>query len=121
MRKNYYTIREISAMTEIPQHTLRYWEEKFRLFKPLRLSSGHRRYTPKDIEIINKVKDLVFIKGYSLSGARKILNSRKNTQEIPYNNLTEQSNNKNNLALKIISEIRKELDEILLEIEKLEK
>lgn len=71
--KNYFTIREISRKAKLPQHTIRYWESKFKLLRPLRLKSGHRRYTKRDIEILNDLKELVFVKGYSLRGAKKLL------------------------------------------------
>ena len=44
---------------------------------PLRLSSGHRRYTRADVDALRQIKDLVFIKGYSLDGARKALAAKK--------------------------------------------
>ena len=75
--KNYFTMREVSGRTQVPEYTLRYWELKFRLLQPLRLSSGHRRYTQADIDTILEVKDLVFVKGYSLTGARKALAAKK--------------------------------------------
>lgn len=120
MQKNYYTIKEVSAITEISPHTLRYWEEKFRLLKPLRLSSNHRRYTKKDLETINKIKELVFVKGFSLAGARKILNSKKNLEEKKdtKNFITEKEKSE---ILNIFSEIKKELSEIVSDIEKIEK
>lgn len=76
--KNYFTINEISKKTQVPEYTIRYWESRFKLLRPLRLASGHRRYTAKDTETINAIKDLVLMKGYTLSGAKKIIYSRKN-------------------------------------------
>ena len=104
--KSYYTISEISRKTQIPPHTLRYWESKFKLLRPLRLKSGQRRYTRRDIEILNDLKDLVFIKGYSLKGAKKILFKKPATQA----KLTEiQSEG----SLKLLDEIKKDLQKII--------
>ena len=75
--KKYLTIREVARRAQVPQYTIRYWEHKFRLLRPLRLSSGHRRYTPADIDTLLEIKDLVFVKGYSLDGARKALSAKK--------------------------------------------
>lgn len=75
--KTYFTMREVSRRAQLPEYTIRYWETKFRLLRPLRLSSGHRRYTRADIETLLEVKDLVFVKGYSLDGARKALAAKK--------------------------------------------
>ncbi|MCM2268312.1 MAG: MerR family transcriptional regulator [Elusimicrobiales bacterium] len=75
--KTYFTIREVARKAQVPEYTIRYWELKFRLLRPLRLASGHRRYTQADIETLLEIKDLVFVKGYSLDGARKALAARR--------------------------------------------
>lgn len=75
--KTYFTMREASRRAQLPEYTIRYWEQKFRLLRPLRLASGHRRYTRADIEALLQIKDLVFVKGYSLDGARKALAAQK--------------------------------------------
>jgi DNA-binding transcriptional MerR regulator len=71
--KKFLTMREVARKTQLPEYTLRYWESKFKLLRPLRLASGHRRYTHADVETLLEIKDLVFVKGYSLAGARKAL------------------------------------------------
>ncbi|MCK5106601.1 MAG: MerR family transcriptional regulator, partial [Elusimicrobiales bacterium] len=87
---------------QIPPHTLRYWEAKFKLLRPLRLKSGHRRYTLRDIEILKDLKDLIFIKGYSLKGAKKLLFKKPAAKA----KLTEIQNED---SLKLLKEIKKEL------------
>ncbi len=81
--KSYYTMREVARAAQLPEYTIRYWETKFRLLRPLRLSSGHRRYTRADIDTLLEVKDLVFVKGYSLDGARKALTAKRRKKKIP--------------------------------------
>lgn len=80
--KKYFSIQEISRKAQVPEYTLRYWEQKFRLLRPLRLSSGHRRYTQADVETLLEIKDLVFVKGYSLDGARKALAAKKRLKKV---------------------------------------
>jgi DNA-binding transcriptional MerR regulator len=80
--KKYFSIQEISKKAQVPEYTLRYWEQKFRLLRPLRLSSGHRRYTQADVETLLEIKDLVFVKGYSLDGARKALAAKKRQKKV---------------------------------------
>lgn len=75
--KTYLTMREVCRLAQLPEYTIRYWETKFRLLRPLRLSSGHRRYTRADVDTLLEIKDLVFMKGYSLDGARKALAAKK--------------------------------------------
>ena len=81
MEKKYYTIREAAKRAQVPEYTIRYWELKFRLLRPLRLSSGHRRYTQADIDAIFEIKDLVFVKGYSLEGARKAMAAKRSQKK----------------------------------------
>jgi len=76
LSKNYFTIREAAKITGICPHTIRYWEKKTNLIKPIRLQSGHRRYTRKDIENIIMIKDLLYLKGLSFKGINKIIRSK---------------------------------------------
>ncbi|MDA8130990.1 MAG: MerR family transcriptional regulator [Elusimicrobia bacterium] len=81
--KTYLTMREVSRAAQLPEYTIRYWEAKFRLLRPLRLSSGHRRYTRADVDTLLQIKDLVFVKGYSLDGARKALSLARRQKKAP--------------------------------------
>jgi len=74
--KTYLTISELALSARMPPHTLRYWEARG-LLRPLRLASGHRRYTKADLETVTELKDLLFLKGYTLAGAKKFLRARR--------------------------------------------
>ncbi|NLO91860.1 MAG: MerR family transcriptional regulator [Elusimicrobia bacterium] len=74
--KKYYSICEISRAAGLPEYTIRYWEAEFGLLKPIRLESGHRRYTDRDVRCILKIKDLVYKNGMTLQGAKKLLTAR---------------------------------------------
>jgi len=71
--KDYFLISEISQIAQVPSHTLRYWESSLKLLRPTRLTSGHRRYTRKDLELVLKIKDLRYNKRYTLAGTKKCL------------------------------------------------
>ncbi|MBU2573693.1 MAG: MerR family transcriptional regulator [Elusimicrobia bacterium] len=105
--KTYFTISEISKKTRVPEHTIRYWEAKFKLLRPLRLSSGHRRYTAGDFEIISEVKDLVLMKGYTLAGAKKIIYSTKKNK--PQQTPAQPSDD----TLQLLEDIKKELQQVI--------
>ncbi len=72
MEKKYFNISEVCEKASISQHTLRYWEKKTGLIRPIRLAAGHRRYTLNDLENIKKIKDLIYLKGYSLKGISRV-------------------------------------------------
>lgn len=110
--KNYFTMRETSRKAQVPEYTIRYWEIKFRLLRPLRLSSGHRRYTQADIDTLLEIKDLVFIKGYSLEGARKALSARKRQKKAAPAAPVAVAVSKTDL----LEEIRKDLRQLIKEL-----
>jgi DNA-binding transcriptional MerR regulator len=71
--KEYFTIMEVSQITLVPKHTLRYWEDEFKLLRPIRKSSGHRSYLKEEVELIFRIKDLLYNKHYTIEGAKKYL------------------------------------------------
>jgi DNA-binding transcriptional MerR regulator len=75
--KEYFSIGEVSRITLSPKHTLRYWESEFRLLCPARKSSGRRKYRKEDVELIFKIKDLLYNQKYSIEGAKKYLICKK--------------------------------------------
>ncbi len=110
--KKYLTIREVSKRTQVPEHTVRYWELKFRLLRPLRLSSGHRRYTQADIDTIFKIKDLVFVQAYSLEGARKALAAeRRRKKSAPAAAVTASAKHE------LLESIKKDLKQLMKELQ----
>ncbi|MDD5208921.1 MAG: MerR family transcriptional regulator [Elusimicrobiales bacterium] len=109
--KTYFTMAEVSRKAQVPEYTVRYWEQKFRLLRPLRLASGHRRYTRADIDTLLEIKDLVFIKGYSLDGARKALAAKKR-QKRSVKAVAATATAKHDL----LEEVRKELQQLIKEL-----
>lgn len=72
-KKIYFSIGEVSAMTDVPQHVLRYWEEVFPSLNPPKRRSGSRAYREQDIEKVRLIKRLLYSEGYTIRGARKRL------------------------------------------------
>lgn len=71
--KSFYRIREVSAMLNVPAHTLRYWENEFSQLSPRRTEFGQRRYTLDDVKLLQFVKSLLHDKRMSVEGAKKVL------------------------------------------------
>ena len=74
--KLYFKIGEVSEISGLPSHVLRFWESEFKKIKPRRTAAGQRSYTRKDIETILEIKHLLHDKKFTLEGARKYLNAR---------------------------------------------
>ncbi|HZW38162.1 MAG TPA: MerR family transcriptional regulator [Ignavibacteriaceae bacterium] len=73
IKKLYYSISEVSKITEVEQYVLRYWETEFDNLKPQKNRAGNRIYTNKDIQLILYIKNLLREKKYTIEGAKKIL------------------------------------------------
>jgi DNA-binding transcriptional MerR regulator len=77
IKKDWLTIGEVSELTSVPIHTLRYWESEFDgYFSPLRTSGRQRRYDEEAVGRVLEIKSLLKEEKYSIAGARQVL-SRK--------------------------------------------
>jgi DNA-binding transcriptional MerR regulator len=74
--KLYFKIGEVSDISGLPSHVLRFWESEFKKIKPRRTSTGQRSYTPKDVAMILEIKHLLHEKKFTIEGARKYLSAK---------------------------------------------
>ncbi|MBW2039091.1 MAG: MerR family transcriptional regulator [Deltaproteobacteria bacterium] len=68
--KLYYRIGEVSRITGVKPHVLRYWEQEFKL-RPQRLGGAQRYYKQEDLEMILTIKKLLYEDRFTIAGARK--------------------------------------------------
>lgn len=73
IKKLYYSIGEVSEMTDLEQHVLRYWESEFEQLKPRKNRAGRRVYTEEDIEMVQQVQHLLKEDKYTIEGAKQVL------------------------------------------------
>ncbi len=107
--KIYYSISEVADLTDVKPHVLRYWESKFKMLKPKKNRAGNRMYRPKEIDLILRIKELLYDRRYTIAGARRsLLDERKSGDyQIEMNfdrRLAERT---------IMMTVKKELEEIL--------
>lgn len=67
------TIGEVSDSLEVPQHVLRFWETKFTAIKPLKRGGRRRYYRPEDVSLLQGVRNLLYVDGYTIRGVQKLL------------------------------------------------
>jgi len=67
----YYRIGEVSRITGLRPHVLRYWESEFKVIKPYKAGSLQRLYRKKDLDLILKIKGLLYEEGFTIAGAKK--------------------------------------------------
>ncbi|MBM3586036.1 MAG: MerR family transcriptional regulator [Alphaproteobacteria bacterium] len=77
------TISEVADELGVPQHVLRFWETKFSQVRPLKRGGGRRYYRPEDIELLRRVKSLLYIEGYTIKGAQKLLRQATRSRTLP--------------------------------------
>ncbi len=69
IKKLYYSIREVSELTGVESHVLRFWEKEFSQLNPKRGRSGNRTYTERNIKVVLAIKDLLYVQKYTIQGA----------------------------------------------------
>jgi DNA-binding transcriptional MerR regulator len=72
-KRLYYKIGEACKALGIQPYVLRYWETEFSALSPSKSRSGQRVYSEKELEIIRRIKELLYEEGYTIAGAKKKL------------------------------------------------
>jgi DNA-binding transcriptional MerR regulator len=73
-----YRIGEVSRIADLKTFVLRYWESEFPMLEPVKSSSGHRLYRQEDVDLILKIKRLLYDEGFTIAGARRHLRDLEN-------------------------------------------
>ncbi len=67
------TISEVSQGLDVPQHVLRFWESKFTPVRPLKRGGGRRYYRPEDVDLLRRIRNLLYTDGYTIKGVQRLL------------------------------------------------
>ena len=76
--ERYYRIGEVSRITEVRPFVLRYWEEEFPMLQPVKGRQGYRLYRQQDVDLVLKIKRLLYDEGFTIAGARHHLRDLEN-------------------------------------------
>ena len=79
--KLYYSITEVSELTSVKPHVLRYWETEFKALKPKKNRAGNRTYRSGDIKLVLLIKKLLYEDGFTIAGAKKKLLEKKSAAD----------------------------------------
>lgn len=77
--KMFYSISEAAAQLDVAAHVLRYWESQFTMLRPRKNRAGSRIYQPRDIEMLQIIKTLLYDEGMTIAGARRKLQAARRT------------------------------------------
>lgn len=116
--KLYFRIGEVAKLCGVPAYVLRFWESEFSQLRPNKSGTGQRLYRRRDVEMALRIRQLVHDEGYTLAGARQVLqeNSRKKPapMDLPLKKTPEARPEKQlESVATTVGKIRKELHEIL--------
>lgn len=75
LTKLYYSIGEVADLFDVSNSLIRYWESEFKQLKPQKNRKGDRRFTVKDIRVLEQIYTLVKERGFTLDGAKKEMRS----------------------------------------------
>ena len=81
IEKDFYRIGEVSRLTALKPFVLRYWETEFPMLEPVKSSSGHRLYRQEDVEMVLRIKRLLYDDGFTIAGARRHLREQNGEVE----------------------------------------
>src|SRR5450755_237584 len=73
--KLYFRIGEVAGLLAVEPYVLRYWETEFPSLAPKKSGTGHRLYRRKDVELLLKIKHLLYEKRFTIEGARQSLHN----------------------------------------------
>jgi DNA-binding transcriptional MerR regulator len=114
-------ISEVSAVLNVPAHVLRFWETRFSQIKPVKRSGGRRYYRPTDIQLLTRIRDLLYNEGYTIKGAQQVLKSgapdaQPSGAEIgsPFSETTQGREERDELlqAVRLLNEAKTRLDRL---------
>lgn len=71
--KKSYKIGEVCRMAEVQPYVLRYWETEFPPLAPNKSGGGQRLYSQREVEIVLRIKQLLYSEGFTIAGAKKKL------------------------------------------------
>jgi DNA-binding transcriptional MerR regulator len=75
--REFFSIGDVCALTDLKPHVLRYWESQFKFLNPAKNRSGNRVYQRREVELIVLVKHLLYTEKYTIDGARRKVDEHK--------------------------------------------
>ena len=110
--KMFYRVGEVGQLVGVESYVLRYWEKMFPQLRPEKDESGQRIYTKSDIDIVLRIRNLLYEERYTIDGARKKLKEERRSKG--------KSKNSENVQelLTVLKDVENTLQEALAILEK---
>jgi len=108
--KRYFTIGEVSELCQVKPHVLRYWEQEFSQLNPVKRRGNRRYYQRHEVELIRTIRSLLYLEGFTISGARQKLESDEDVESTVL--VTEAAAEKPQVSRELIGGLINELEEL---------
>lgn len=102
--KFFFRIGEVSKLTGVEPHVLRYWETEFKSLRPKKNKAGQRVYKKKDVLLILSIKELLYKQKYTIAGAKKRIEAEQDLNVLSVSNPSLKDT---------LHEVKEELKEVL--------
>lgn len=110
-RKKTYKIGDVCKIAEVQPYVLRYWETEFEQLAPGKSGGGQRQYSQEEIDIVLRIKELLYTEGFTIAGAKKKLETE--SRPAPAGSSDDEGDSKASRRDALIREAKRELREIL--------
>lgn len=77
-----YKIGEVCRLADVQPYVLRYWENEFPVLAGDRSQPGPRTYTERDLKIVQRIKTLLYVEGFTIAGAKKRLEAEMRAGDV---------------------------------------
>src|SRR5512134_421584 len=81
-RKRYFAIGEVSELCAVKPHVLRYWEQEFPQLKPVKRRGNRRYYQHDDVQMIRRIRSLLYEQGFTIGGARQKMSGQDAKEDV---------------------------------------
>jgi DNA-binding transcriptional MerR regulator len=104
--KQYFRIGEVARILEVKPSVLRFWETEFRSVRPDKGRNGARVYSRRHVERLLEIRELLYVQGYTIAGARRRLREPGAEVEVPPPRTDTRSR-------ETLTRVRREVEELL--------
>lgn len=111
--KRYFTIGEVSELCLVKPHVLRYWEQEFPQLKPIKRRGNRRYYQRHEVQLIRRIRQLLYGDGFTISGARNKLGATSTAAGSVESTDAPVADGKPAVSSAAVSELIRELNEVV--------
>ena len=101
--KRYFTIGEVSELCLVKPHVLRYWEQEFSQLNPVKRRGNRRYYQRHEVQLIRRIRSLLYVEGFTISGAKNQIEMEAGGQTTPTTNIQKT----------VVTDLISEIDEVV--------